>query len=148
MTTLQFHRSKMLFVETHLSGSLSDCKCRRGFAAFFSGLFSEHTCAALIGPWHRIGGMEQILTPSEPDKSHPLPALVLFHSPLHLLSCRLICHYLFLSHSLSSPFCGCLSFHSLCLPVCQSLSRLYSRLLGPSALLGRDSLPRQQPSQM
>lgn len=93
------------------------------------------------GPWHRIGGMEQILTPSEPDKSPPLPAFFLFQSPLHLLSSRLICHYLFLSHSLSSPFCCCLSFHSHCVPVCQSLSRLYSRLLSLSVLLGQDSPP-------
>ena len=81
------------------------------------------------------------MTPSEPDKSPPLPAFFLFQSPLHLLSSRLICHYRFLSHSLSSPFCCCLSFHSHCVPVCQSLSRLYSRLLRLSVLLGLDSSP-------
>lgn len=101
------------------------------------------------GPWHRIGGMEQILTPSEPDKSLPLLAFFLFHSPLHLLSSRLICHYLFLSHSLSSPFCCCLSFHSLCVPVCQSLSLSLSSLLEASQAVcnvgsGLRSLRRDQ----
>lgn len=71
--------------------------------------------------------MEQILTPSEPDKSlPPLHAFFLFHSPLHLLSSRLICHYLFLSHSLSSPFC-CGLFFSL--PLCPCLSLSLSSLL-------------------
>lgn len=76
--------------------------------------------------WHRIGGMEQILTPSEPDKSLPLLAFFLFQSPLHLLSSRLICHYLFLSHSLSCPFCCSFSFHPLCVPVCHFLSPSHS----------------------
>lgn len=69
----------------------------------------------------------------------PSRALLLFHSSLHLLSSRLICHYLFLSHSLSSPFCCCLSFHTHCVAVCQSPSLLgFLRSLAP-LLLVQDS---------
>ena len=85
--------------------------------------------------------MEQILTPSEPDKSLLLPAFFLFHSPSHQLGSRLICHYLFLSHSLSSPFCCGHSFHSLCAPVCQPPSPLCSRLFRMSVLSGQGSPP-------
>lgn len=97
-------------------------------------LFSGHSAAliaTLAQDWWNGANIDSIWARQIPPPSVLSP----FQAPLHALCSHLICHYLLLSHSLSSPRHRChrLSFHPLCVPGCQSHSVLRHFQRNPSA---------------